>query len=121
MRAVLHSDLVEVSFKHLGPSGVVPMQPWPQKFVVSRSLLVSDAVEVRPLTIAGLAKGIGRNFVTINFWRLCWLLRGLGLLKTEEACLYRWRDLTLCFWRYQQIRRFRLVRKVLAAKARWLQ
>lgn len=103
----------EVMFRNVGGT-VVPTQPWPQAFVVSRCLLDRDAVEVRPLTFTGFFQAVGRNFVTMNFWRLCWTLRGLGFLKTEECCYYRWRDLTLRFWRYQQVRRFKWVRRVTA-------
>ena len=87
----------------------VPSQPWPQKFVVTRTLLASEAVEVRPLTLSGLAKGVVQNFVTMSWWRLCWVLRGLGFLATPECGLYRWRDLTWRCWRYQQMRRFKWV------------
>lgn len=91
----------------------VPCQPWPQLFYVSRRSLQTDEIELRPLTVTGLLKGIGRNFVTMNFWRLCYVLRGLGFLKTEDACRYHWRDLTLRFWRYQNARRFRWTRHFL--------
>lgn len=89
----------------------VPCQPWPQKFIIARSLLLTDSVELRPLTLTSLAKGVAQNFVTMNFWRLCWILRGLGFLKTQESCRYAWSDLTPAFWRYQQIRRFRWIRR----------
>lgn len=100
-----------VTFNRVGPNHIVPMQPWPQTFYVSRSLMQMDAVEIRPLTVTGLVKGLGRNLVTINWWRLCWLLRGLGLLSTGEGACYRWSDLTFRFWRHHQLRRFRWVRR----------
>lgn len=109
-RAVVKYDRGEVAFTRIGPNHVIPMQPWPQHFYVTRTLLHADGVELRPLTVTGLVKGIGRNFVTMNFWRLCWVLRGLGFLNTPEAGCYRWGDLTLAFWRHQQIRRFQVVR-----------
>lgn len=115
-RATIAPDRGIVQFKNIGANHVVPMQPWPQVFVVTRTMLRTDAVEVRPLTITSLALGIGKNLVSMNFWRLCWILRGLGFLKTEEACVYHWRDFTLAFWRYQQVRRFKWVRHLLSLK-----
>lgn len=109
MSATLKTDRGIVSFRNVEGSAV-PLQPWPQKFYVSRSLWQTDALELRPLTLTGLVKGVGRNFVTMNFWRLCWTLRGIGFLKTPEAGRYHWRDLTLAFWRYQEVGRFRWVR-----------
>lgn len=102
-----------VEFKMVGENSVVPTHPWPQTFYISHYVIERDAVEVRPLTFTGIIKGAGRNLVTMTFWRLCWTLRGLGFLKTDECCYYRWRDLTLRFWRFQQLRRFRLVRLLL--------
>ena len=101
-----------VEFRRIGPNAIIPSNPWPQTFYISRTMLMTDAVEVRPLTIGGIIKGVGRNFITMNFWRLCWILRGLGFLKTEEAGYYRWHDLTFRFWRYHQLHRFRWVRWV---------
>lgn len=90
----------------------------PQKFYVARSEVIRDVVEVRPLTVTGLIKGVGRNFVSMNFWRLCFVLRALGFLKTKECALYHWRDLTLKVWEYHQLRRFRSVRWA-QAQSRW--
>jgi len=112
MRSTAKFDRGIVSFTTVGANHVVPMQPWPQSFYVSRTMMLTDAVEVRPLTLTSFAKGVARNFVTMTFWRLLWTLRGLGFLKTGEGCLYGWRDLTPAFWRYQQVRRFRWVRAV---------
>lgn len=92
----------------------VPCQPWPQKFVVTRSLVIRDAVEVRPLTLTGLAKGVAQNLVTMTWWRLLWVLRCLGFLTTRQNCVLSLRDLTWRFWRYQQVRRFRWVRALFA-------
>lgn len=66
-----------VMFKNCG--GVnVPLQPWPQVFYASRELFDIKAFELRPLTLAGLVKGVGKNLVTMNFWRLCYLLAAPG-------------------------------------------
>lgn len=116
MRRVLPTD--EVVFKAVR-GFAVPCQPWPQKFIVTRTLLHVDAVEVRPLTLTGFVKGVSRNFLTMNWWRLLWLLRCLGFLSTKEACMFQWRDLTFRFWRHQQVHRFRWVRRVKRLRERW--
>lgn len=101
------------------PAGVfVPNQPWPQTFVISRTFLVSDTVEVRPLTLTGFAKAVLRNFVTMTFWRLCFLLRRLGFLKTPECGRYHWRQFTLRFWRYAEPNWFRSYRWLKARQRR---
>ena len=65
----------QVTFRNLGGKHI-PLQPWPQVFYVSRRVLeVADHIEVRPLTVTGLLKGIVCNFVTMNWWRLAGLLR----------------------------------------------
>lgn len=96
---------------------MVPTSPWPQKFIVSRVMLATDQVELRPLTLTGFLKGVVQNFMTMNWWRFCYVLRGLGLLNTPEAGRYSWRQVTLRVWRYQEIRRFRWVRFVQAKAA----
>jgi len=78
----------------------VPAQPWPQVFYVSRQLLTFDAIEVRPLTVSGLVKGVGRNFITMNYWRLLRALYLLGFLPTEELAKFSWRTFTPYFWRH---------------------
>lgn len=88
----------------------VPCQPWPQKFVVSRSLIMRDAVELRPLTLTGLVKGVTQNLVTMTWWRVLYALRLLGFLTTPQNCVLSLHDLTWRFWRYQDVRRFRWVR-----------
>jgi len=44
-----------------------------------------DAIEVRPLTVTGLFKGIVQNFITMTWWRFLYTLFLLGLLKTPEG------------------------------------
>ena len=76
----------------------VPLQPWPQCFFISRELLEMDAVEVRPLTLTGLMKGVAKNFVTMNFWRMCWYLRKAGFLTTPIGSQFSIRDWQWRFW-----------------------
>jgi len=88
----------EVVFK--GVHGMyVPCRPWPQAFYVSRFLCETNAIEVRPLTLTGLAKGVAKNFVTMNWWRLLFLLRKAGFLDTTEGCQLSLRDWRWDFWR----------------------
>ena len=64
----------------------VPCQPWPQVFFISPQLLCqAPNIELRPLTLAGLLKGVGRNFVAMNLWRLVNVLWRAGLLNTVEG------------------------------------
>lgn len=119
MSQLFKRDRGEPVFTQIGPNSVVPMQPWPQKFYVSRSEIMRDRVEVRPLTVTGLIKGVGQNFVSMNFWRLCFILRALGFLSTKECCLYHWRDLTLRVWKYHQLRRFRWARWIFNTYMAW--
>lgn len=72
---------------------------WPQAFYVSGALITHDLFEVRPLTVAGLIKGVGRNFAAMTYWRLMRLLVILGLLATPELERIRWSHVTLRFWR----------------------
>lgn len=89
-----------VMFKNCG--GVhVPLQPWPQFFYVSRELFDIKALELRPLTLTGLVKGVGKNLVTMNFWRLCYLLHRAGFLRTPEGQMFSIHDWTWKFWKPQ--------------------
>lgn len=74
----------EVRFKNIG-GNAVPLQPWPQKFYVSRELFERDAFEIRPLTFAGLLKGVATNFVAMSYWRFCRLLWRAGFLRPPEG------------------------------------
>jgi hypothetical protein len=103
----------EVVFRNV-EGRVVPCQPWPQAFYVSRTMLRTDAVEVRPLTVTGLVKGVGKNFVTMNYWRFVATLR--VLLNTPENCMLSWRHFNVTPWRYHMLWRLRIVR---AAKRAW--
>lgn len=92
-----HSKYSIVSFREQ-PGAAVPTYLWPQKFYISAFSLDRCAYELRPLTITGLAKGIVTNFITMNWWRMCRLLRRAGFLNTLPGCSYSWRNLTLKFW-----------------------
>ena len=100
----------EVVFNKLGGENV-PIDPWPQKFYVSCMYIVNrDMMEVRPLTVMGLVKGVGMNFVSMNVWRFVWTMRCLGFLNTPEGGRYHWNQWTFRFWSHHQIFRFRVVR-----------
>lgn len=82
----------EVVFQKLGGLNV-PLQPWPQSFYVSAvHLYGKDEYELRPLTITGLVKGVGKNFICMNFWRLQFLLWRGGFLCTKIGHKPSWRD-----------------------------
>jgi hypothetical protein len=76
---------------------IVPSQPWPQAFYTSGQMWHAeiDAFEVRPLTVTGIVKGIGRNFITMNYWRILRLLLILGFLPTKEGARMSWSTFTL--------------------------
>jgi len=90
----------------------VPHTPWPQHFYISgqRWLSAYDAWDVRPLTFTGIVKGVGRNFITMNYWRFMIFLRVLGFLSTPETARLSWHHFTLRFWKHQMWWRFRVVR-----------
>ena len=76
---------------------------YPQVIYYSGKLLhrlEEDAIEIRPMTVTGLIKGIGRNFVVMRYWRFIVLLRILGLLNTPEQERLSWRHFTLRFWEH---------------------
>lgn len=86
-------------------SETVDTQGWqlPSVIYVSGSLWYKgdrDIIEVRPLTITALARGIGGNFVVMNYWRFLRCLRIYGVLSTPEGGSLRWRHATPFFWRY---------------------
>jgi len=78
----------------------IPMRPWPQVFYVSRKFLEYDAIEVRPLTLTGLIRGIGKNFIAMNYWRFMYVLRGFGFLSTKEYERLSWSHFTIKFWKH---------------------
>ena len=87
----------------------VPVHPWPQVFYVTKAMWQTcDFMELRPLTLCGLLKGVARNFVTMNWWRLHRLLWWCGLLTTREGELFDLRkQWTWRFWRELRGRRER--------------
>lgn len=78
----------------------IPTRPWPQVFYVSAVLDHLAAVEVRPLTVTGLIRGIGKNLITKTFWRIVYGCHKIGFIDYpigENLSLrkhWRWR-----FWR----------------------
>jgi hypothetical protein len=64
-----------------------------------RRALDHDAVLARPLTVTGLVKGVGRNFVCMNYWRFLRLLLIFGFLPTDEGAMMSWRTFNPRFWR----------------------
>lgn len=95
----------EVRFKRMNGRNV-PLQPWPQVFHVSKCFQGAlDVIEIRPLTVTGIIKGISKNFVSMNLWRVMRLLWWAGFLDTSEgepASLKHWR---WDFWRTRYERR----------------
>jgi len=77
----------------------VPCHPWPQVFYVSREFLEINGVELRPLTITGLVKGVGKNFISMNYWRFMRLLNKIGFLDAPEAHPLSWKHWRWRFWR----------------------
>ena len=74
----------QVTFRNLGGRHV-PIQPWPQVFYVAKVLLRTPLVELRPLTMAGLLKGVGPNFLTMSYWRFVNALWKAGFLTTPDG------------------------------------
>lgn len=95
--------LIGSEFKFINIGGVFfPQQPWPQAFHISAEIFEMHAYEVRPLTVTGFVRGVSRNFVTMNWWRLLFLLWRVGFLVTEEGskpCVADWR---WKFWLYRK-------------------
>lgn len=72
----------------------------PQKFFVSRESFEEDGYIVRPLTVAGLIKGILGNLLWRNCWRLVHAVKRMGFLSTPEGGRPDWSDLT---WRFLSV------------------
>lgn len=98
----------------------VPSSPWPQELYISGTMWHAniDAYVVRPLTVTGLIKGVGRNFITMNYWRFLITLRILGLLNTPEIEILRWRHFTLHVRKNQMWHRLRVVKAYRRVSAR---
>ena len=94
-----------VTFKDTG--GVhVPLHPWPQYFYVSHVLLAQPVAVLRPLTFTGLLKGVGRNVISMSYWRFMYLLYRAGFLDTEEYAQFSFsHDFRLDFWKVRADRR----------------
>jgi len=76
----------------------VPCNPWPQSFFITNTLFNIDAVVVRPLTVTGLIKGVGKNFITMNYWRILWVLWRMGFFTTKASEVFSWSHFTWKFW-----------------------
>jgi hypothetical protein len=63
----------------------IPLQPWPQKFYISGTMLCSQEVELRPLTLTGLVKGVGKNFICMTWFRFRWLFFRVGFLDCPQG------------------------------------
>ncbi len=104
--------LKEVLFKHV-EGREIPMQPWPQSFYISDEFLRSGEIEVRPLTVTGIIKGIGTNFITMSVWRFYRVFFKVGFLDIPEGeCPSFKRHWRWMFWRVLKQRR----RKVEASR-----
>lgn len=104
-------DAKTIVFEHVDGRDV-PRQPWPQMFYLSGAAWRPDmdAFVVRPLTLSGLIKGVGRNFVTMNYWRFMVTLRILGFMRTAEFERLSWRHFTWRVWEHQMWWRLRIVK-----------
>lgn len=88
-----------VEFKNVGGINA-PTKPWPQKFIVSRVLIMRDCYELRPLTFTGFFKAVAQNFITMSLCRFCRLLHKLGFFVVPEGLLMNlsnWRQ----FWNWK--------------------
>ncbi len=58
----------------------IPVNPWPQKFYITEQLFEAHLIKIRPLTLMGLMKGIFENFITMNWWRIKYILFLIGFM-----------------------------------------
>jgi hypothetical protein len=82
----------------------LPFEDYPQVVYYTGSWMwkrETDVFAARPLTLTGLLKGVGRNFIVMRYWRFMVFLRILGLLSTPELGRLSWGHLTYRVWDYQ--------------------
>lgn len=94
----MNCGIQAVEFKKVGEV-IVPTKSWPQVFYVSAWRFNTNDYELRPLTVTGLVKGLGKNFVSMNYWRFLHLLRKAGFLTTGEGQVMSLRDWRRAFWK----------------------
>jgi len=63
----------------------IPLQPWPQRFIVTQEFVANDTLEIRPMTVTGIIKGIGQNFISMNWLRFRRLLNWIGFIDTPAG------------------------------------
>jgi hypothetical protein len=88
----------QVEFKNIAPNLIVPMQPWPIKFIVSDYFIETAQIEVRPLTLRNAAVTIIKTETSYMFWNIARKLFKWGFLKTPEGEMVQWKHLTWRFW-----------------------
>lgn len=91
---------------------MVPLKPWPQSFYVSTLLLnnkFDGLLEARPLTLTGLVKGVLKNFIVMNWWRINYSLWKCGFYDLNEGETFSWGKLRLKFWETFALRKARQV------------
>ena len=66
---------------------------------VSGESLLSDSIDIRPLTLTGFIRAIARNFWILNYWRALRSLYEIGFLDVKQD-----EELTLKKWSWHPIR-----------------
>ena len=62
-----------------------PTSPWPQVFYVSDYVFDHNFIEVRPLTITSLVKGLFSNAITMNWFRILSLFYWIGFISFRSG------------------------------------
>lgn len=93
-----------VEFKQID-GRFAPLRPFPQSFFISSRLLFMDGFEARPLTVTGLIKGVGKNLITMTYWRALYGLYRTGFLAVPEAEQFSFRYWRWDFWNVLDDRR----------------
>ncbi len=94
-----------VVFSRVG-NEIYPNKQFVGSFFVSRELLWKAEIEVRPLTIDHLIRGLARNTVTQLYWIVTRILYLSGFLNSPEGAELDWKtDWRWKFWETIESRR----------------
>jgi hypothetical protein len=74
----------------------IPLQPWPQRFIVTQQWIENDKLEIRPITLTGIVKAICQNFISMNWFRIKKLLNWIGFIDTPEG----YSEVSFRYWRW---------------------